>query len=266
MIKLLLVDEERDLCEYLKNFFNPRGYNVYTAMNAGDALTIVKQEKPELVILNINLQGADGWEILRQIKKIFPQIKIIVLSLSNDPDTIEKAKNLGADELVKKPFTIDYLEDVVILKVSSMHKERQPPQILIVDDEEDFRIILREFLKKRFECNISETNNVEEALNLMQKNKFDLIFLDIKMPRRSGADVIKEKEKLDYRPCIWVLTAFDSEEVARKVIDQGADDYLPKSSSLRVLDIKVRDFLSKIGKYRPKDSGDSALQDSEIPS
>jgi len=78
------------------------------------------------------------------------------------------------------------------------------------------------------------------------------------MPGRSGMEVIREKEKLDYKPCIWVITAFDSEEVASKVIDQGADDYLPKSSSLRVLGTKVRDFLSRIGKYRPKDSGDSA--------
>lgn len=258
MIKLLVVADERDIREYLKNFFNRRGYNVYVAGNAQDGLSIVKEERPELVLLDINLQDTDGLEVLRQIKKLFPQTKVIMLSVSDAPDTIEKAKSLGADEFVKKPFVIDDLEDAVILKASQINKYRQLPQILIADDEEDFRVILKAFLQKNFECDIFETNNAEEALNLIRKNRLDLIFLDIKMPGRSGMDVIREKEKLGYKPCIWVITAFDSEEVAHKVIEQGADDYLPKSFSLRVLDTKVRDFLSKIGKYRPKDSGDSA--------
>lgn len=258
MIKLLVVADERDICEYLKNFFNRRGYNVYVAGNAQDGLSVVKEERPELVLLDINLQDTDGLEVLRQIKKLFPQTKVIMLSVSDAPDTIEKAKSLGADEFVKKPFVIDDLEDAVILKASAINKYRQLPQILIADDEGDFRVILRGFLKKNFACDIFETNNAEEALNLIKKNRFDLIFLDIKMPGRSGMDVIREKEKLDYKPCIWVITAFDSEEVAHKVIEQGADDYLPKSCSLRVLNTKVRDFLCKIGKYRPKDSGDSA--------
>lgn len=65
-------------------------------------------------------------------------------------------------------------------------------------------------------------------------------------------DVIKEKKKLDYKPYIWVITRFDSEEVAHKVIEQGADDYIPKPFSLRVLDSKLRNFLAGIGKYKPR--------------
>lgn len=258
MIKLLVVDDEKDICEYLNNFFNRRGYNVYSAGNAKDALAIVKKEKPELVLLDIKLPDLDGLEVLRRIKEVSPQIRVIMLTVRDDPDIIQKAKSLGADEFIKKPFDINYLEDVVILKVAEMSKDRQSPQILIVDDEEDFRTILRRFLTKSFECDVFEAASTKQALNLMKKNRFDLIFLDIKMPARSGMELIREKENLDYKPAIWVMTAFDSEEVARKAIDEGADDYLPKSFSFRVLDRKLRDFFSKIGKYKPKDSGDSA--------
>lgn len=258
MIKLLLIDDEKDFREYLKRFFSWRGYEVYTAASGQEALTIVKNEKPELALLDINMPDMDGLEVLRHIKNISPEIKVIMVTVSNDPDTIEKAKKLGADEFVEKPFATNYLEDKVILKVSEMSKDRQSPRILIVDDEEGIRDILRMFLKQRFECDIFEANNADEALTLLRQNKFDLIFLDIKMPGRSGMNVLKEKEKLDYKPCIWVLTGFDSTEVAHKVIEQGADDYLPKDFSQQVLDSKVRDFLSKIGKYKPKGSGDSA--------
>lgn len=252
MIKLLIVDDEKGLCDYLKNFFKPRGYDISIATNGQDALSVVKKENPELVLLDINMPGMDGLEVLRRIKSAYPQTKVIMITISDDADTRQKAENLGADEFVKKPFTINYLEDVVILKVNEMTKSKEPARILIVDDEAGIRDALRKFLNGRFECKISEAANGKEALDSLRTGKFDLVLLDIKMPGISGMDVIKEKKKLDYKPYIWVITRFDSEEVAHKVIEQGADDYIPKPFSLRVLDSKLRNFLAGIGKYKPR--------------
>jgi len=252
MIKLLLVDDEKGLCEYLKDFFSPRGYNVLVSPNGQDAIEVVKKEKPELVLLDINMPGMDGLEVLRRVKKMSPQTKVIMVTISDDADTRQKAQNLGADEFIKKPFTTDYLEDVVILKVNELTKSKEPAKILIVDDEEGIRESLKKFLTSRFECETYEAANGQQALDLIRSNKFDLILLDIKMPGISGMDVIKEKKKLGYKPSIWVITRFDSQEVAQKVIDQGADDYIPKPFSLRVLDSKIRNFLASIGKYKPR--------------
>ena len=258
MINLLIVDDEKGLCEYLRDFFKPRGYEVFIATNGEDALSLVKKEKPELVLLDINMPGMDGLEVLRRIKNISPQTKVIMVTISDDADTQQKAKNLGADEFVKKPFTIDYLEDVVILKVAEITKGKESANLLIVDDEYEARERLNNIISRRFECNIFEAANAEEALNLLKTKKIDLVFLDIRMPGISGMEILKEKKKLDYKPTIWVVTAFDSEEMAHKVIEEGADDYIPKPFSLRVLDRKIRDFLAEIGKYKPKGSEDSA--------
>lgn len=182
MIKLLIVDDEKDLCEYLKNFFKPRGYDISIATNGQDALSVVKKENPELVLLDINMPGMDGLEVLRRIKSAYPQTKVIMITISDDADTRQKAENLGADEFVKKPFTINYLEDVVILKVNEMTKSKEPARILIVDDEAGIRDALRKFLNGRFECKISEAANGKEALDSLRTGKFDLVLLDIKMP------------------------------------------------------------------------------------
>lgn len=248
----MLVDDEKGLCDYLKDFFSPRGYSVFISPNGQDAIEVVKKEKPELVLLDINMPGMDGLEVLRRVKKISPRTKVIMVTISDDADTRQKAQNLGADEFIKKPFTTDYLEDVVILKVNELTKSKEPAKILIVDDEEGIRESLKKFLTSRFECEICEAANGQQALDLIRSNKFDLILLDIKMPGISGMDVIKEKKKLDYKPSIWVITRFDSQEVANKVIEQGADDYIPKPFSLRVLDSKIRNFLASIGKYKPR--------------
>lgn len=251
MIKLLLADDEKGLCEFLEKFFKSRGYEVLIANNGQDALSLVKEAKPELVLLDVNMPGMDGLEVLRGIKNISPQTSVIMVTVSDDADTRQKAKSLGADEFVKKPFTTDYLEDVVILKVNELVQAKEPAKILIVDDEEGIRNSLKTFFQERFDCRINEAATAEEAIKLARKDKFDLIFLDIKMPGSSGTEIIREKKKLGYRPCIWVITSYDSGEVAHKVIEQGADDYIPKPFSLRVLDSKVRNFLAQIGKYKP---------------
>lgn len=252
MLKLLTVDDEIDICEYIKDLFSQRGYAVFTASNGADAISLVKKEKPDIVLLDILMPGMDGLEALRQIKDFDPAIKVIMVSVADDPDTKSKAAQLGADGFVKKPFAGDNLEDEVILKVSELAKESEPARILIVDDEEGIRSSLREFLSRRFECAVSEAGSGQEALAFLRKGKFDLIFLDIRMPGISGTEIIKEKKKLAYQPQIWVITRFDSEEVAHKVIEQGADDYIPKPFSLRILDTKIRDFLAGIGKYKPR--------------
>ncbi len=256
MIKLLIIDDEKGLCEYLRDFFKPLGYDVRIATNGNEALNIAKKEKPELVFLDIEMPDMNGLEVLRLLKKSSPETKVIMITVSDDADTKEKAKALGADEFITKPFTTDYLEDVVILKVSEISKTKEPANILIVDDEEEVRVSLKSILDRRFECRISEAGSGEETLKLLKKDKFDLVLLDIKMPGISGLEVIKEARKLEQRPCIWVITGFDSEEMAHNVIKEGADDYIPKPFSVRLLDRKIRDFLASIGKYKPKGSAD----------
>jgi len=260
MLKLLLVDDEKGLCFYLKDFFHPRGYEVFIAASGEDALSIVKKENPELVLLDINMPGMDGLEALRQIKKASPRSKVIMVTVNDDVDTRKKAESLGADDFVRKPFTVAYLEDAVILKVNELTKSKQAPEILIVDDEEGIRDSLRKFLSSRFECKVTEAGSGQQALDLLRKNSFDLVFLDIKMPGISGMDVIKEKKKLAHPPFIWVITRFDSEEIAHKVIEQGADDYIPKPFSLRALDSKLRNFLASIGKYKPTAKGSADFE------
>jgi len=257
MIKLLVVDDEKGLCEDLRDFFKPLGYSVFIATNGEDALSIVNKESPELVLLDINMPGMDGLEVLRRIKNVLPKTKVIMITISDDADTRQKAQSLGADEFVKKPFTMDYLEDTVILKVNELTRNKEPARILIVDDEEGIRDSLRKFIEQRFECGISEATNGKEALDLLRKESLDLVLLDIKMPGISGIDVVKEAKKIKPKPYIWIITSFDSEEVAHKAIKEGADDYIPKPFSLRVLDSKIRNFLAMLGKYKPKGSADS---------
>ena len=58
MRKILIVDDEHDICDFVKNFFQERGYEVLTALNGDDALVITKEEKPELILLDVKMKGS----------------------------------------------------------------------------------------------------------------------------------------------------------------------------------------------------------------
>ena len=117
MIKLLTVDDELDVCDFIKDFFTQRGYTVLVALNGKDALSIVKKEKPRIVFLDIIMPDINGLEVLRQIKEIDPAAKVIMVTVADDKETKDRAKALGADEFIRKPFSKRYLEEVVIEKI-----------------------------------------------------------------------------------------------------------------------------------------------------
>lgn len=126
------------------------------------------------------------------------------------------------------------------------------PKILIVDDEQDVRDRLSNFISKKIHCEIEEASDGKEALEKLKEEKFDLMVLDIKMPGLSGIDVIKEATKFTPQTKILAISAYDSQEVASQALKEGAVDYIPKPQTIEGIDLKARDILSKMNKYKPK--------------
>ncbi len=125
MIKLLFVDDERGITDALKDFFEAKGFMVDSALSGEEAMKKVTIDKPDIVFLDIRMKGMDGIDTLTRIKKADNKIKVIMLTAFGDKESAEKARSLGADEYITKPFRIDYLDDVVIKKIQEVMKERK---------------------------------------------------------------------------------------------------------------------------------------------
>ncbi len=113
MKKLLIVDDERDICNFVQSFFQERGYAVLTALNGEDALNIVKNEKPDLVLLDIKMKGMDGIAALKHIKDVDKRVKVIMVTALEEQDKMDEACRLGACEYITKPLALDHLEHTV---------------------------------------------------------------------------------------------------------------------------------------------------------
>lgn len=111
--KLLIVDDQNGIRILLVELFNSEGYQTYQAANGKMALAIVEQENPDLVLLDMKIPGMDGLEILRRIKKIRPETKVIMMTAYGELDMIKEARETGALTHFTKPFDIDELRGVV---------------------------------------------------------------------------------------------------------------------------------------------------------
>lgn len=107
--KVLIVDDQYGIRVLLYEVFGKEGYTTFQAANGKQALQIVKEESPDLVILDMKIPGMDGLQILKEIKKIDTEIKVIMMTAYGELDMIKQATDLGALTHFTKPFDIDEL-------------------------------------------------------------------------------------------------------------------------------------------------------------
>ncbi len=120
--KLLIVDDEKDVREWAAKFFRKRKIEVLTASSGEEAIEIVGRDRPTAMLLDINMEGIDGIETLRRIREVDKDIKVVMVTGSEDKEALNQTKELGAYDYIHKPLKISELENVV-LKIFEKVKE-----------------------------------------------------------------------------------------------------------------------------------------------
>ena len=113
MNKLLIIDDEVNLCRELSLFFQSKGYKTYIAHTLEEGLQRFQDARPDLVISDIRLPDGSGLEILRRIITMDPNAYLIMITAYQDMETTVQAMRLGAFDYVHKPFVPEELELIV---------------------------------------------------------------------------------------------------------------------------------------------------------
>ena len=117
--KILIVDDEEDITILTEKFLKLENYDTLTCSNGYDALDILKERHKDidLVLLDIMLPGMNGYEILAQIKSSYPEILVVLFTVKNFFEDIQKGKELGADGYLVKAISgndiINYIKDIL---------------------------------------------------------------------------------------------------------------------------------------------------------
>ena len=243
MYKMLIVDDDQKTTTSLKKFFSLRGYDVIGAFSGKEAIKKFKSERPEIVLLDIKMEKVDGVQVLKEIRKINYDTKVIMISSWDEPETRKKAQEIGYDAFLVKPFDVKYLEKVALEKVEELMEK---PSILVVDD--DVKVIrkVKEYLEI-LGWKVYTSDNGKTALEIIKKCTPGVVFLDIKMKGMDGIKVLQEIKSIDPSIKVIMISAYGDKEAQITMRDSKCDAYLEKpltnESIKRALTMKVQEIV-----------------------
>lgn len=126
--KILIVDDDKNVCELLQLYLEKDGYKVITAFDGEEALMRFQSAKPDFILLDIMLPFVDGWQVCREIRR---KSNVPIIMITAKSDTFDKVLGLelGADDYIVKPF--DAKEVIARIKAVSRRvaKERSKSDI-----------------------------------------------------------------------------------------------------------------------------------------
>lgn len=111
--KVLVVDDQFGIRILLQEVLQREGYEIFQAPNGVIALEIVKNEDPDIILLDMKIPGMDGLEILRNVRKLELDTKVIMMTAYGELDLIQEAMEMGALAHFTKPFDIDEIREAV---------------------------------------------------------------------------------------------------------------------------------------------------------
>ena len=117
---ILIVDDNKDLLTMLTAMLKTRGYRISVSENAENIIPLVKEIRPDIILMDMLLSGADGRDICKQIKADESIASIPLMMLSAYPQAITDCLQAGADEFIEKPFDMK----VLLEKLAGMHGEK----------------------------------------------------------------------------------------------------------------------------------------------
>jgi len=127
--RILVVDDEEDILKLIAYALETINYDVLTAKNQKEAMEIVTKNKPSIVLLDIRLGAESGIDVLRKIKELNSQIKVIMLTVLEDEESIRQAKSFGADDYIPKLSESNYMREEIAQKIALLAaKQRTKPE------------------------------------------------------------------------------------------------------------------------------------------
>jgi signal transduction histidine kinase/CheY-like chemotaxis protein len=241
---VLVVEDDRKTIFMYEKYLSMAGYQVVPARNVDDARRLLASMRPQAIVLDIMLEGESSWQFLSDLKgdAKTQDIPVLVVTVTGKE---HKARALGADEFWLKPVDRERL----LRKLRSLAKPGLPARVLVIDDDEKARYLLRKLLDQS-PYQLFEAATGPEGVQSARERLPNVILLDFLLSDRTAFDVLDEL-KADPRtrsiPVI-VVTSHVLDGEARERLAAQTEAILSKDSLSRELAInRIRDALGKGG-------------------
>ena len=244
MPKILIVDDEVHIRELLRKALSREGFEVVSVPSAEQSLEIIFKEPFDLLLLDVRLAGESGLSVLKKVREFQRDVPIVIYSGALTSELEQEARLAGANEVLSKDM--DILQLVAQIKRMAKVRERifqgpigqEKKSLLIVDDEEGARRVLREFFKRKG-FDIFEAESGEQALQLIRSKNVSVVLLDMRMPGMDGLETLKKILEINPRLGVVMATAEQDDEKIKRAIELGAYSYVLKPFDFAYLELVV---------------------------
>lgn len=111
--KVLVIDDEKKLCDLFEKILTNEGYTVYIALDGEKGLNDAKEKKPDVILLDIKMPKLGGIEVLKRIRETDKEVVVIMITGYGTIDLAKKAMELGAHDFITKPFDFEFVKGLI---------------------------------------------------------------------------------------------------------------------------------------------------------
>ncbi len=253
---VLCVDDDLPTLNLVKQAIETAGFNALAENYSKNVMSLIKNKEIDLAIVDLDMPDVNGFELIQMIKSEprFAKLPIIIYTgKENYREDLKKVDGMFEYLLDKRSTNFEDLQETISsminryetpTPVEEVEESTNETKILLAEDYKHSQIIVTRLLKKNDFTNVVVVENGEEAYNLVKKEKFNLILMDMQMPIMNGFEATEKIRQIsDYKETpIIALTAFAMKGDREKCLDAGATDYIPKP-------IDSKEFIEKVKYY-----------------
>ena len=250
-VSVLVVDDLAINRRMLAGLLSNWGLQVHLAKDAADALEQLAALRdrgtlPRLLVSDGQMPGMDGWELARLVREDpdFGRLQVLIMLNAGVRGDIGRCRDEGLEWHLTKPVISEEVHDTLVTLLRGTASSRPQPvpdappkkasaprQVLVVDDVEINRAIVRIIMEKQGH-RVSDARDGLEAVEACRGHAFDIVFMDMQMPVMDGYQAIRTIRGLESpsgrRTPIVAMTAYALKGDREKCLEAGADEYLSK--------------------------------------
>ena len=242
---VLLVDDIQHNLDVLELMLTPLGFKVVSVNSGFACLEHLKALAVDVVLLDMIMPILSGIETCQQSHQLqlSNKPKIIMVTANAFIEDREQCMAAGCDDFLAKPIMLNQLLEIFQTQLNlqwryhddqetavQKNENQKPLHILVADDNEINRLLLEHHLKN-MGADVEFADDGEQAIKMIQNSVFDCIILDLKMPYKTGLEIvnfIKTHETLNNQSYLVLMTALVTTEINRTAIEAGFDVVLNK--------------------------------------
>ena len=197
-MKILIAEDNPVTLEALATCLKLDGFTPMTATDGKEAINLWRDQKPDLVCLDIMMPHLSGFDVCKRIREVDPEIPILFLSAKNQEIDVVTGLKLGADDFIRKPFT----RNEVLARIHSILRRTKPKPEKGSFSLQDLEIHAKALAAQRGDKRIELTPREVKILELLNTNRGEPVTRDALLDFCWGQDYFPDSRSLDQQICV----------------------------------------------------------------